>query len=227
MNLFDRGERGLYLEFRERTRGGQPGRRVRVSLGCIDRDEAKAKADELALEFRKQEPAKHEPITLRRLFDIYESEETTKKAPSTQAHDRRCFEMFCRAFGGNVDPVDLSVREFNRFIADRRAGRIAPVKVETRRTVGNRIIHSDLSLLSAVFNFGTRAGDGKGGVLLERNPLKGLPMPNNESPARPSLTEAQYADVRKAAASIGSWAELMVVLAHETGHRAGSVRQLR
>jgi integrase len=164
---------------------------------------------------------------LRKLFDIYETEETTKKAPATQAHDRRCFEMFCRCFGGATRPESISVRELNRFIADRRTGRIAPAGIDKRRVVGNRIIQSDLSLLSAVFNFGTRAGDGKGGVLLERNPLRGLPMPKNESPARPALTEAQYTAVRKAAVKVGTWAELMVVIAHDSGHRAASVRQLR
>ena len=95
------------------------------------------------------------------------------------------------------------------------------------RKVGDRIIQSDLALLSAVLNYATRAGDGKGGVLLERNPLKGLPIPRNESPARPVLTEAQYLAVRSAASKVGTWSELFVVLSHETGHRAGSIRQLR
>ena len=33
--------------------------------------------------------------------------------------------------------------------------------------------------------------------------------------------------MRAAASKVGSWAELFVVLSHETGHRAGSIRQLR
>lgn len=227
VNLFDRGERGLYLEFREHARDGKASRRVRVSLGRIDREEAKAKADRLALEFRKNEPAKHAPLTLRLLFDIYEEEVTTHKSVRTQAHDRRCFEMFCRCFGADRKPESISVRELNRFIADRRSGKLAPASVDVRRSVGDRIIQSDLALLSAVLNFGTKASNDRGGVLLERNPLKGLPLPKNESPARPSLTADQYASVRKAAIVVGSWAELIVVLAHDTGHRAGSIRQLR
>lgn len=41
------------------------------------------------------------------------------------------------------------------------------------------------------------------------------------------LSEEQYVAVRSVATRVGSWAELFVVLSHETGHRAGSIRQLR
>ncbi len=227
VNLYDRGERGLYLEFRERDDAGGPSRRVRVSLGHVDREEAKAKADETALKFRTADRVRHQPLTLRTLFDIYEREVTPSKAPSTQEHDRRAFEMFARCFGAERFPETLSLRDQRRFIADRRSGKLRPAGVKEARKIGDRIIQSDLALLSAVLNYATRAGDGKGGVLLERNPLKGLPIPRNESPARPALTEAQYLAVRAAAAKVGTWVELFVVLSHETGHRAGSIRQLR
>lgn len=227
VNLFERGKRGFYLEFRERTTNGGPCRRVRVSLGHIGREEAKATAEQLALEFRRHEPAKKLPLTLRRLFDIYEREVTGSKARTTQGHDRRCIEMFCRFLGNEMRADALSLRDLHRFIADRRAGKIAPANAEPNRKVGNRIIQSDLAFLQAVLNYATRAGDGSGAVLLDRNPWKGLPIPRNESPARPALTEAQYRAVRSAAGKLGLWAELLVVLAHETGHRAGSIRQLR
>lgn len=227
VNLYDRGERGLYLEFREQGDAGGPSRRVRVSLGHIDREEAKAKADKLALEFRTADRAKRQPLTLRRLIDIYESEVTPSKAPSTQEHDRRSFEMFTRFFGADRFPETLSLRDLHRFISERRSGKLRPATVKNARKVGDRIIQSDLALLLAILNYATRAGDGKGGVLLERNPLKGLPIPKNESPARPVLTEEQYLAVRSVAVKVASWAELFVVLSHETGHRAGSIRQLR
>ena len=79
----------------------------------------------------------------------------------------------------------------------------------------------------AVLNWATRASDDRGGFLLDKNPLKGLKMPKNESPARARLTEPEYRLVRVAAAGVGSWAELFVVLAHDTGHRAKSIRQLK
>ena len=227
VNLYDRGARGLYLEFREPGAAGGPSRRVRVALGHIDREVAKAKADETALGFRTADRVKRQPLTLRRLVDIYEREVTPGKAPGTQQHDRRSFEIFLRFFGADRFPETLSLRDVHRFVAERRSGKLRPAGVKDPRKVGDRIVQSDLALLNAVLNFATLSRDDKGGVLLERNPLKGLPIPKNESPARPVLSEAQYLAVRAKACKVGSWAELFLVLSHETGHRAGSIRQLR
>jgi len=63
--------------------------------------------------------------------------------------------------------------------------------------------------------------------MLERNPLRKLALPREASPARPVCRPAQYEAIRRVAAAVGSWAELFAVLVHETGHRAGSMRQLR
>jgi integrase len=227
VNAYDRGERGFYLEFRERGERGGQGRRVRIALGPTGREEAKAKADELALEFRCNESPKSVPLTLGKLFDIYEREVTPAKSPGSQAHDRRCSEMYLRFFGADRQPSTLSLRDWQRFICERRAGRVAPAKSRFKGQIGEEIIRSDLAFLSAVLNFGTMAGDGKGGALLERNPVKGLPYPRNISPTRPALSEEQYLAVRRESAKLSPSAELFVVLAHETGHRAGSIRQLR
>lgn len=70
-------------------------------------------------------------------------------------------------------------------------------------------------------------GAGRTGYLLERNPVKGLAIPKEESPKRALLAEEQYEKIRKAAAAESSSAEAFVVLAWHTGHRAASIRQLR
>ncbi len=41
------------------------------------------------------------------------------------------------------------------------------------------------------------------------------------------VTAEQYVALRKAAGKLGPLVELLLVLAHETDHRAGSIRQLR
>lgn len=133
--------------------------------------------------------------------------------------------MFCRAFGLDRKPDTLSRREWDRFIAERRRGNIAPLKARKGRTVGERIIEQDLSWLRAVLNWATLAGDGRGGSLLERNPLAGLPMPKEQSPKRAHLTPAQYHKLREIAPRIHPSMPLLLVMAHETGHRAASIRQ--
>ena len=51
-------------------------------------------------------------------------------------------------------------------------------------------------------NWAERAGNGRGSYLVERNPLKGLNVPSEESPRRSVLTTAQYDAVRVAAAGM-------------------------
>jgi integrase len=78
-----------------------------------------------------------------------------------------------------------------------------------------------------VLNWATLSGDGRGAPLLERNPLKGLPVPKEENPRRPLVNEAQYVKLREIAPKVDGSFELALVLANETGHRIGAIRQLR
>jgi integrase len=81
--------------------------------------------------------------------------------------------------------------------------------------------------LLSVLNWATLSGDGQGAPLLERNPLKGLSLPREENPRRPLVTDEQYSRLRRIAPQVDPNFELALVLAHETGHRIGAIRQLR
>lgn len=234
VRLFDRGEKGLYVEWwKPGATDADPLRRVRMALGHHDRERAKEKADELALQFRKADSAKSpKPVrsavlTLAKLFDMYEREVTPGKTAVVQAHDRRAFKLFLEAFGTSRQPATLNLRDWDAFIRERRSGRLRPGSVGEKREVRARPIEQDLQLLRAVLNWACRAGDGMGAPLLERNPLAGLKLPREDSPRRTMLSAAQYQAVLTAAAAVGPRARLFVVLAHETGHRAASIRQLR
>ncbi len=78
-----------------------------------------------------------------------------------------------------------------------------------------------------MLNWATVASDGTGGVLLDRNPLKGLPLPREDSPVRPRLDEASYRVLLAHALDVDPRFALALVLAHETGHRIGAIRMLR
>ncbi len=225
VRAYDRGARGLFIEFREAGPDGPT--KVRLALGTADREAAKAKADALALKFREQARARTRELTLATLFEKYEREVTRGKSASKRGHDVRAAEMFARFFGPDRVVKTLSVTDWNRFIAERRRGGIAPAKVKKGRTVRDRVIEYDLRFLLAVLNFACVAGDGRGNPLLERNPLKGLPIPKEESPRRPMLFDEDYLAMLRVAGSINPLLKLALVLAHETGHRANSIRQLR
>ncbi|MBW3569719.1 MAG: site-specific integrase [Gemmatimonadetes bacterium] len=227
VRAFERQGKGIFLEFRERNPDGTAGRKARVALGHSDRKAAKAKAEEVAAAFRREEPAQASEATLQVLFDTYGSEVTPEKGESKRKHDVRCAEMFLRYFGAQTLPRTLTRREWDRFVADRRRGAIAPAGVVQKRRVGERVITYDLKWLLSVFNWATTVGDGHGGFLLDRNPFKGLPLPRTESPQRSVLTHEQYLVLRGIAAQVAPQFDLALVLAHETGHRIGAIRQLR
>lgn len=217
----------IFAEFYERIAGEHHPKRQRISLGHADRDRAKQRAEEMAAQFRLMEPQRPREMTLGALFDNYLREVTPSKGSFKQQHDHRCAEMFRRYFGDRRKPLTLAKRDFDRYVADRRSGAVAPAHVEKRRAVGPTVIGHDLRFLNAVFNWATIAGDGNGGVLLERNPFKGFALPQEESPRRPMVSEQQYQSLRSVARRVHPLFELALVIAHETGHRGGSIRMLQ
>ena len=167
-------------------------------------------------------------MTLATLFEMYESEVSRhKQSLSKHKHDERCAEMMLRFFGADTDPKGLSRREWDRFILARRSGTLRPKTLKKPRAVGERIIEYDLKHLLAVFNWATVAGDGRGSPLLERNALKGMPLPSEKNPKRAVLSDDQYDAMLRVADQVHPLVRPMLMVAHETGHRIGSIRQLR
>jgi integrase len=217
-----------FLEYYEREFGQSEQRRKRVTLGRCDRLHAKQEADKLAAHLGKLDAPRTDAVTLRELFDHYLRETVGRNGDSKRAHDERAAEMFLRFLGPETKAKDLNRRHWDRFVDARGRGHIAPAGVTKPRTVGARVIAYDLTWLRTVLNWSTVSGaDGRDGALLERNPLRGLTMPKNESPKRAAVSEAQYHDLLAASDAVGASFRLALVLAHETGHRIGSIRLLR
>ena len=188
VRIFPDLKTGLFqIEWREN------GRRLTRSLKHPDWRRAKRQADEFAAGFVGPEiggeaEAKPEPLTLERLFDIYGEEVTPAKGTHTRRHDRTSMRMFLRFFGRNRDPATLSQRDWDRFIRERRAGRIGP----SGKPVSDRTVEYDLKFLIAVLNWGAKSRDERGRLLLDRNPLKGLRTPSEKNPTRVVLAEEEY-----------------------------------
>jgi integrase len=219
-----------FLEFYERQPNAEPVRK-RVSLGKSDRSQAKLKADELAAALRRGEAPQASELTLHALFDNwYLKEVTPGKSEGKQTHDATCAEMFCRCFGGKRHPRTLNVRDWQKFIRERRSGALRPLSRDEKpvRAVGERQIRYDLKFLMAVLNFATMARDDRDVPLLAHNPLKGLPYPSEDNnPRRPMLVDDGYKKMLSVAREVHRLCEPFFILVHETGHRAASVRQLR
>ena len=223
VRVFPDPKTGLYqIEWREN------GRRLTRSLKHRDWARAKRQADEFAAGFAEPElngrrKAEPEPLTLGTLFDIYGEEVTPTKGERARRSDRVATRMFLRFFGGDRDPATLSQRDWDRFIRERRAGRIGP----SRRPVSDRTIEWDLTFLIAVLNWAERSRDERGRLLLDRNPLKGLRKPREKNPTRVVLDDEEYRALLRVSQRVNWRFRVALVLAHETGHRIGAVRQLR
>ncbi len=222
VRVFEHPETGtLFLELRE------GGHRRRIALGHRDRDAAKRKAEEVVAALRRNELPVPAALTLGTLFDNYLCEVTPRKSASSQQHDRRAAQLFLEVFGRDRKVAALNRRDWDAFIYRRLQGSDGRVGKVRGKPVRARVITQNLKALRAMLNWATMAGDGRGGYLLDRDPLKGLPYPKEMSPRRPIVTDRQYRSLLKASRSISPQFELALVLAHETGHRIGSIRLLR
>lgn len=133
--------------------------------------------------------------------------------------------MFCRYFGWSREAESLNRKDWDAFILDRGSGRIdargKTVHKEKRKPTGPRRVQEDLQGLRAARNWAAQAD------LIARNPTAGYPLPKDERPRRPGVTQERYEAMLKAAESIDWRLELALVLTNETGHRRSAIRQLR
>ena len=132
-------------------------------------------------------------------------------------------EMFLGVFGPDRDPATLSKRDWDRFIRERRSGKVGP----SGKPVSDRMIECDLKFLLAVLNWAAQSRDEQGELLLDANPLRGLKTPTEKNPTRVVLTEAEYQALLQVYLELDWRFHVALVLAHDTGHRIGAIRQLR
>ncbi len=212
----------IQIEWREN------GRRLSRSLRHRDWARAKRQADEFAAgiigpDLHGEADAEPEPLTLEMLFDIYGDEVTPAKSERSRRYDRVAMKMFLGFFGRHRKPATLSQRDWDRFIRARRSGRVGP----SGRPVSDRTVEYDLRFLLAVLNWAAKSRDEEGRLLLESNPLRGLKVPKEKNPTRVVLTQAEYEALLQASLLMDWRFRVALVIAHETGHRIGAVRQLR
>ncbi|MDP1859731.1 MAG: site-specific integrase [Gemmatimonadaceae bacterium] len=209
----------LYLEWRDAA-----GRRMRAALGHSDWTVGKVDADARANDVARGVVISR--ISIETLFDKYEKEVTPYKAESTQDHDRRAMKLFRKAWDATRPADSLNKSDWDSFIRARRTGKIRPDGRKKAGPVRDRPVEQDLRLLLAILNWATKVGH-DGGLLLERNPLHGLPVPKEKNPTRDLLRDTEFQQLRQKAAEADPMFEPFLIVVHETGHRGASVRHLR
>ena len=185
VRVFADPKTGLYqIEWREN------GRRLTRSLKHRDWVRAKRQADEAAAGFAVHEPngkaeAGSDPLTLERLFEIYGEEVVPTKQRRTRHQNRAAMRMFLDFLGRGRRPETLSRRDWDRFIRERRAGRVGP----SGKPVSDSTIAFDLKILIAILNWAAKSRDERGSLLIGFNPLKGLGGPKVKNPIRVVLSD--------------------------------------
>ncbi len=227
VRVYDRGSRGIFLDVFVRDPKTERTTRQRVSLGRVDREAAKRKAEELAGALRAHGRIRAQELTLGMLFDIYEREVTPSKGEHSRKHDHRALAMMRRFFGAHRPVASLDRRDWDGFIHDRRSGRLRPTEGSDGQPIRRRAIEQDLRLLNAVFNWGRLVRDSSGARLVPDNPFGGFAVPKEENPRRPILTHDEFEAMVKAAPGVNPTMETLLVVANATGHRINSIRMLR
>jgi integrase len=227
VRVYDRGSRGIFLDTFVRDPLTGTATRKRISLGRVDRDTAKRKAEELAATLRISGRSQAPALTVGALFDNYEEHVTPSKGVSSRKHDRRALELLRRHLGAHRPIESLDRRDWDGFIRDRRAGRLRPAGVEEPKAVKNRAVEQDLRLLLAVFNWAVMVRDASGNRLLASNPFAGFTVPHEENPRRPIVTHDEFEQLLAAAPSISTTMETLLVVANASGHRINSICLLR
>ena len=223
VRVFPDPKTGLFqIEWRDN------GRRLSRSLKHRDWRRAKRQADEFAAgylgpELHRKAEAESEPLTLETLFDIYGEEVTPAKVERVRHRDRTATRMFLDFLGRDRRPETLSQRDWDRFIRARRAGRVGA----SGSPVADRMIERDLKFLLAVLNWAVKSRDERGELLLGSNPLKGLKTPTEKNPTLVVLSEEEYRVLLHVSLEMDWRFHVALVLAHETGHRIGAIRQLQ
>ena len=177
---------------RIRVERREEGRRRSRSLGHRNWDRAKRQADEVATgpagahvsDVVEAEPT---PLTLKTPFDIYGDEVTPTKGEQSQQYDEAAIKMFLEFFGENRRPDILSQRDRDRFIRQRRSGKVGPSGLPA----SDCTIERDLKFLLAILNCAAKSRDEQGHLFLDSNPLRGLNLPKEKNPTRVLLAHSE------------------------------------
>ncbi len=187
------GERGCRVMLFERTPGGPIYREVWVggvrvaaqkSIGHRDREQAKAEAFTLlaSLKARRESMATGH-VTLATLFDKYDGSPAFRaKKARTQAEDRRKLEQVMSFLGRDRAVATIGPSDVQRYAQARMSGQCSP----KGKPVRARAVAADLVALSIMLNWATRERRSDGTPLLTHNPLRGIRLPAEKNPRRPT-----------------------------------------
>jgi integrase len=168
----------------------------RVSLGHRDKRRAKsyAKGEAEKLETGQVDA----PVTLARVFTLYQEHRTVRKSKREQVDDARKVEMWTRILGADKDPHTVTLQEWEAFIDARMSGRIDPRGNPRKdpKPIRARAVEIDCKWLRTAFAWAAKWRLPSGQYLMREDPTRGYEAPRERNPRRPVATQDRYEAIR-------------------------------
>lgn len=250
---FSAGERPNQVTVEERRPGGaiygrvwNPGTKnwVRKSLKHSDQERAKVWALEQAAKLaRGEEALRTGKATLEDVFSAYEKHRTPRKTKGEQKQDARRMQMWKAVLGAGIDPHNVSMADWERFIDLRSSGAInargREVAKDKRRSVRDRTVEADCNWLRWVFNWAVKWRTPSGHYLMRENPVRGFEAPKEKNPKRPVATQDRFLAIREVSDQVmmetrwgkreetRSYLSELLDIVNGTGRRISAVCKLR
>jgi len=180
--------------------------------------------------------------TLETVFAAYQTHRTPRKKPGEQKQDARRIQMWKAILSAEIDPHNVSLADWERFIDLRSSGTIdargRAVPKEKRQPVRARTVEADCNWLSWVFNWASKWRAPAGHYLMAENPVRGYEAPKEKNPERPVATHERFIAIRQRSDQVmmesrwGKHAEVrgylseLLDIANGTGRRISAVCKL-
>lgn len=167
------------------------------ALGHVDKAKAELEARELAGEMLNATRAVHSGrVTILELLARYEQDVTVFRKDYLAAEDRRRIEMW-QVVLGDREARAIDFPTLDRFVRDRRGGRIVLPGRKLSKAPSDTTIGADIIFLNTVLNWATRVMLPNGTRLLVENPIRGYARPINKNPRQPVATYDRFLAVRE------------------------------
>lgn len=246
------GPHGCRVRVAERVAGGplyamtprSGGGWLKVSLHHRDKERAMAEASTLAA--RRQ--SGDEPLarlTVAALFALFSQSVLPRQCEHHREELTRGMELWTRFLGGSRTVEGIGPTEWETFQRVRSTGEVdgrgrLVEKPEDRRPVGPRTLQREMKILRAACRRATIERTRAGGFLLAVDPTRGLPLPVERNPKRPTADSERFDKLLAVAAQVTmrvgmgraatwepSYLPLLLRLAGDTGRRISSILALR
>lgn len=199
------------------------GKQRKRSLGHRDRARGKKQALQISNGLAQRLDAHAEDLTLEKLVKLYLKEGLHGRSEQHKKECRRKLGLVRPFFGPERLVESLSQSDVDRYVDARTSGRYGP----SVDGVSLGTVRHDLVALQTALNWAVKYKGGGATALLSANPLKGVELPREISPARPVAGPKLFEALLEVADGVNPKFRLALELAYATGHRIGAILHLR